>query len=262
MAKLRFDPLTYQFYYQCRPEEGLAQTLRVLIGTRSDAGTTPRIPTWPWFRELRRQLCHGALSGRSRRRRGARLPAGAGRSRNGGRDFERLELALKGSMRHRADLEFARAEKGELPMNHSLLARPFKRMAISSRLLLAVGMSAVSAALPVNPQDSVRSLYDTLLATMKDGRTLGQSGRYARLAPVVGRLFDIPLMARLAVGPSWAGLNQAQVREARKLRALHLGDLCRPVRQLLGEQLQVTGEQPAPTESWCKPRSLKRKAIR
>jgi hypothetical protein len=34
-----------------------------------------------------------------------------------------------------------------------------------------------------DPQDSVRSLYDTLLSTMKDGRRLGQSGRYARLAP-------------------------------------------------------------------------------
>jgi hypothetical protein len=31
--------------------------------------------------------------------------------------------------------------------------------------------------------DSVRSLYDTLLFTMKDDRRLGQSGRYAKLAP-------------------------------------------------------------------------------
>ena len=79
-------------------------------------------------------------------------------------------------------------------------------------------MSAVvPAALPVNPQDSVRSLYDTLLSTMKVGRTLGQSGRYARLAPVVGRLFDVPLMARLATGPSWSALSptqQQQVTEA------------------------------------------------
>ena len=51
-------------------------------------------------------------------------------------------------------------------------------------LLLATRVSAVvPAALPVNPQDSVRSLYDTLLSTMEDGRRLGQSGRYARLAP-------------------------------------------------------------------------------
>jgi hypothetical protein len=55
---------------------------------------------------------------------------------------------------------------------------------LSLALLLATGMSAVvPATLLVNPQDSVRSLYDTLLSTMKDGRRLGQSGRYARLAP-------------------------------------------------------------------------------
>ena len=55
---------------------------------------------------------------------------------------------------------------------------------LSLALLLATGMSAVvPAALPVNPQDSVRSPYDTLLSTMKDGRRLRQSERYARLAP-------------------------------------------------------------------------------
>jgi hypothetical protein len=67
---------------------------------------------------------------------------------------------------------------------------PYRRMGkiagLSLALLLATGMSAVvPAALPVNPQDGVRSLYNTLLSTIKDGRRLGQSGRgrYARLAP-------------------------------------------------------------------------------
>jgi hypothetical protein len=55
---------------------------------------------------------------------------------------------------------------------------------LSLALLLATGMSTVvTAALAANPQDSVRSLYDALLSTMKDGRRLGQSGRYARLPP-------------------------------------------------------------------------------
>ena len=67
-------------------------------------------------------------------------------------------------------------------------------------LLLAVGIAARAVALP-NPQDSVRSFYDTLLTTMKAGATLGERGRYARLAPVIDRLFDVPAMARLAVGP-------------------------------------------------------------
>ena len=45
-------------------------------------------------------------------------------------------------------------------------------------LSLAVGIFAESAAaLAVNPQDNVRGFYDTLLTTMRNGPTLGQSGR-------------------------------------------------------------------------------------
>jgi hypothetical protein len=76
-------------------------------------------------------------------------------------------------------------------------------------LLLAVGIAARAIAFP-NPQDSVRSFYDTLLTTMKAGPTLGERGRYARLAPVIDRLFDVPAMARLAVGPSWETLSPTQ----------------------------------------------------
>jgi hypothetical protein len=60
-------------------------------------------------------------------------------------------------------------------------------------LSLAVGIFAEStAALAVQPQDNVRGFYDALLTTMRNGPTLGQSGRYARLAPVVDRVFDVP----------------------------------------------------------------------
>ena len=62
-------------------------------------------------------------------------------------------------------------------------------------LLLAIGISVQCAALAADPQGSVRGFYVTLLATMKDGQTLGESGRYARLAPAVSKLFDVPLMA-------------------------------------------------------------------
>jgi phospholipid transport system substrate-binding protein len=101
-------------------------------------------------------------------------------------------------------------------MNHTeFSAAGSRRLAsLGLGLLLAIGISAESAALPASPQDSVRSLYQTLLATMKDARILGESGRYARLAPVVVRVFDIPLMARLSIGPSWLGLNEAQRQKA------------------------------------------------
>jgi hypothetical protein len=103
-------------------------------------------------------------------------------------------------------------------------------------LSLAIGISAQCAALAADPQGSVRGFYVTLLATMKDGQTLGESGRYARLAPVIGKLFDVPLMARLAVGPSCsrAVLDDAFSDPAatgyRRLRTLHLGNIRRPFR--------------------------------
>jgi DNA-binding winged helix-turn-helix (wHTH) protein len=48
---------------------------------------------------------------------------------------------------------------------------------------------------------TVQGLYDALLSSMKDGRTLGESGRFAQLAPVIRSSFDVASMARLSVGP-------------------------------------------------------------
>ena len=52
----------------------------------------------------------------------------------------------------------------------------------------------------------VRDFYDTLLATMKDGPTLGFAGRVDRLAPVITKSFDLPLMTRIAAGAQWASI--------------------------------------------------------
>jgi hypothetical protein len=43
MAKLRFDPIIYQFYYQCPPQEGAPAKAAGLGGIQSDAGTIPKI---------------------------------------------------------------------------------------------------------------------------------------------------------------------------------------------------------------------------
>lgn len=112
-------------------------------------------------------------------------------------------------------------------------------------LLLAAAIFAEpAAALSVTPQDSVHSFYDTLLTTMKDGRALGQSGRYARLAPVIGRLFDVPLMARLAVGSSWASLPATQQQQVTEAFGHYVSaTYADRFDSYSGEQLQVTGEQ-------------------
>jgi len=82
------------------------------------------------------------------------------------------------------------------------------RSTIRGARTLALAGTALVFALMASPapasaagSDTVRSLYDHLLATMRNGPALGASGRYARLAPVVRQSFDIPFMTRLAVGP-------------------------------------------------------------
>src|SRR5262249_25348916 len=49
-----------------------------------------------------------------------------------------------------------------------------------------------------------------LLETMKAGKALGYEGRRRKLEPVVGRVFDVPMMTRFAVGPAWSGLPAAE----------------------------------------------------
>ena len=112
-------------------------------------------------------------------------------------------------------------------------------------LSLAVGIFAESAAaLAVNPQDNVRGFYDTLVTTMRNGPTLGQSGRYARLAPVVDRVFDVPSMTRLAVGPTWATLPPAQQQQLiDAFRYYVAATYADRFDSYSGQQLQVTGER-------------------
>jgi phospholipid transport system substrate-binding protein len=123
---------------------------------------------------------------------------------------------------------------------------------IRGRILVYVATLVVSMfidrapALAAGPEDGVNGLHAALLSTMKDGRTLGESGRYARIGPVVQRVFDIPSMARLAVGASWSTLSAAQ-QEA--IVAAFGGYISATYADRFdsysGQQLEVIGQQPS-----------------
>lgn len=68
--------------------------------------------------------------------------------------------------------------------------------------ILALGVPAAAQA-PDPARAAVQTLDDGLLSIMKNAARLGYSGRVERIAPVVDQVFDLPLMTRLAVGPSW-----------------------------------------------------------
>lgn len=54
-----------------------------------------------------------------------------------------------------------------------------------------------------DPKAVVQSLYDALLETMQQGEELGFDGRYNKLEPVIHQSFDVPVMAKIAIGPEW-----------------------------------------------------------
>jgi phospholipid transport system substrate-binding protein len=119
----------------------------------------------------------------------------------------------------------------------------------AAALAAGIGLAMLSSpchASTATGGDTVQGLYDALLGTMKNGRTLGQSGRFTQLEPVIRRSFDIPSMARLSVGPSWNELNEAQRRQViesfgRYISAIYADRFD----SYAGQKLQVIGEQPS-----------------
>jgi len=116
-------------------------------------------------------------------------------------------------------------------------------------LAAVLGLSVVpypAHAVPASGGDTVQGLYDALLNAMKNGRTLGQSGRFTQLEPVIRRTFDIPLMARLSVGPSWATLTEAQKQQVTESLGRYISAIYADrFDSYAGQNLQVTGQQPA-----------------
>src|SRR5208283_4998404 len=126
--------------------------------------------------------------------------------------------------------------------------RPVRKAATLAVMLALAVLSQPGFAAPVSGSDTVQSLYDTLLSTMKNGRTLGQSGRFVQLEPVIRRIFDVPTMARLSVGPSWSTLTEAQRQQVTESYGRYISAIYADrFDSYSGQKLQVTDEQPAPS---------------
>lgn len=77
-------------------------------------------------------------------------------------------------------------------------------------LAAMVAMAAPAVAEAADPAVApVQALDDGLIAIMKAGKAAGVKGRASRIAPVIDRTFDLPLMTRLAVGSAWNGIAPA-----------------------------------------------------
>ena len=79
--------------------------------------------------------------------------------------------------------------------------------ALAASLLL---FSPAARATSPGPTDVIRQFYVELQNVMQHATTLGARGRYQKLEPIVLRMFDVPYMARLSIGPSWSKLMPDQ----------------------------------------------------
>jgi len=125
------------------------------------------------------------------------------------------------------------------------MKRFFQGLAVA--VLVGGGMSFDSVyAAPASGGATVRGLYEALLSTMKHGRILGESGRFAVLEPVIRRSFDVGEMARLAVGPAWVSLSDAQRRQMTESFGRYISAVYADrFDSYAGQKLEVTSEQPA-----------------
>jgi phospholipid transport system substrate-binding protein len=144
-------------------------------------------------------------------------------------------------------------------MSRRTLSKTLVWKAVALGAGLGLGMLSYPVhATPVSGGDTVKGLYDVLLSTMKNGRILGQSGRFTQLDPVIRRSFDIAAMARLSVGPSWAGLSEAQRQQMTESFARYISaTYADRFDSYAGQKLQVTGEQPAPSGVMVKSQIIK-----
>jgi phospholipid transport system substrate-binding protein len=127
-------------------------------------------------------------------------------------------------------------------MERSMIRK--ERMIAIATLALGLGSGLPSPQANAMGQQTVQTLYSTLMTTMQSGPSLGARGRYQQIAPVIRQVFDIPYMTRLAVGPEWTRLDatqQQQVTQAFENYVIAI--YAERFDKYAGERLQVTGEQ-------------------
>ena len=131
------------------------------------------------------------------------------------------------------------------------------RMVLAATFVLAILVDEAPA-LAAGPEDTVNGFHAVLLDPVREGRTLGESGRYARIRPVVRQVFDLPSMARLAVGTSWSAFSAAQQEAVTAAFGAYISaTYADRFGSYSGQQLKVIGQQPSVAGVIVKARIIK-----
>jgi len=122
---------------------------------------------------------------------------------------------------------------------------------------LTLSSPAAQATSP-GPTEAIRQFYAELQNVMQHAAQLGAKGRYQQLEPIVHRLFDVPYMAKLSIGPSWARLATDQKRRAAQAYGRYITALYTTrFDGYSGERFEVFGEQQIKHATMVKTRIVK-----
>ena len=118
------------------------------------------------------------------------------------------------------------------------------RKILLTLLLVLAGIVPASAEPSGAPGDpaaqQISRFYDTLLASMKGGSSLGVEGRYRKLEPVIEQTFDLATMTRVAVGPSWSSMSASdQQNLVRAFSRMTIADYAKNFDSFSGEQFTI-----------------------
>jgi phospholipid transport system substrate-binding protein len=102
------------------------------------------------------------------------------------------------------------------------IRNPIRGAAVAALVAVAVAAPLAAAPLIASPASAqqaqgqaaaeavIRDYQAALLDTMKKGKALGFEGRYKALEAPVRKAFDLPFLARYAVGPAWNNFSEAE----------------------------------------------------
>jgi len=95
-------------------------------------------------------------------------------------------------------------------------------------------------------KSTVDSFDNSLLDVMKNAQKLGYEGRFAKFDPVITKIYDLPLMTRISVGPQWSSLTpDQQTKVTKAFKKLSIATYASRFDGYGGESFQITGESPA-----------------
>src|SRR5713101_8545462 len=137
---------------------------------------------------------------------------------------------------------------------------PVRKLAGCRFLLVGslVFLSPIMAQATPSPSEVIRHFYGELLGVMQHAATLGARGRYQKLEPIVLGTFDLPFMARLSVGPSWASLSSDQKRRVAQAYGRYTTAVyATRFDGYSGERFEVLGEQKIKRGTMVKSRIVK-----